>query len=81
MRNTVHLIIAAAYSSPDGDMLYAGRLAELIEQPAGGRPLEAGTSVEGLNFTLALSEAGATNMLQNVALLTDFIFVDTQSPA
>lgn len=68
-------------TSPGDIGLYTGKLADLVNQPSGGRPLETGAPVESLAFTLALSQAEATNLVQGAALLTDFVFVAAQSPA
>lgn len=68
-------------TSPGDEALFAGRLVDLIDQPSGGRPLGTADPVESLNFTLSLSEANASNLIQGAAVLTDFVFVATQSPA
>ncbi len=68
-------------TSPGDEALFTGKLVDLVDQPAGGRPLETGSPVESLAFTLALSHAEATNLVKGAAVLTDFVFVATQSPA
>lgn len=68
-------------TSPGDEALFTGKLVDLIDQPATGRLLETDDPVESLAFTLTLAEADATNLVQNVSLLTDFVFVATQSQA
>ncbi len=72
---------ASVVASPGDEVLFTGKLAELVDQPSAGRPLTTDAPVESLTFTLGLAETATTNLLQNVALLTDFVFVATQSPA
>ena len=74
-------LTVSVVTSPDGDALFTGKLVDLIDQPSGGRPLTTGSPVEGLSFTMAIAEADASNLVQNVDLLTDFVFVAAQSPA
>lgn len=73
-RLTVSVVASPAES------VFIGKLVDLIDQPAGGRLLETSAPVDILTFTLALAEENATNLVQNVALLTDFVFVAAQSP-
>ncbi|MDO9534380.1 MAG: hypothetical protein Q7J85_03385 [Bacillota bacterium] len=72
---------ASVVVSPDLATLFTGKLVDLIDQPTAGRELTTGDPVERLLITLALPEDDATNLVQDISILTDFVFVATQSPA
>lgn len=75
---------ASVVVSPDLGTLFTGKLVDLIDQPSpapAGRVLTTGNPVERLLITLALPENDATNLVQDISILTDFVFVATQSPA
>lgn len=74
-------VSVVATASPTDVLVFGGTLAGLVDRPAGGRPLPTATPVEELTFTVLLAEEDATNLVQGVNLLTDFVFVATQSPA
>ncbi|UNC91153.1 hypothetical protein [Candidatus Contubernalis alkaliaceticus] len=73
-------LTVSVVTSPDDEEVFIGKLSQLINQPSGGQLLELADPVEGLTFTLALAEQDATNLVQDVGILTDFVFVATQSP-
>lgn len=73
-------LTVSVVASPN-EAVFIGKLVDLVDQPSSGRLLVTGDPIDILTFTLALAEEDATNLVQNVALLTDFIFVATQSPA
>lgn len=72
---------ASVMVSPDLSTLFTGKLVDLVDQPPAGRALDLADPIERLLITLALAEEDATNLIQDVSILTDFVFVATQSPA
>lgn len=63
-------------ADPDDEAveLYAGTLAGLLDQPPGGRELAASNGSEDLLIAIELP-AGATNIVQNLNIAVDFVFV------
>ncbi len=68
------MITVTADPNNDDVELYAGTLAGLLDQPPGGRELAASNGSEELLIAIELP-AGATNIVQNLSIAVDFVFV------